>query len=97
MARWRVGVAVLLAAVLAAPLALPLAELAADPDALAAWRDAPRLLALTRTTALLLALVVGGSAAPIVSSLLGFAPAVAHASNDQGEDNDDQGENNDDQ
>jgi len=46
---------------------------------------------------LLLGLVVGGSAAPIVSSLLGFAPAVAHASNDQGEDNDDQGENNDDQ
>ncbi len=42
---------------------------------------------------LLLALVVGGTAAPILRNL-GFAPAIAHAQgeDDQGEDNDDQGE-----
>jgi hypothetical protein len=40
---------------------------------------------------LFLALAVGGSAAPILRNL-GFAPAVAHAQGDQGEDNDDQGE-----
>jgi len=40
---------------------------------------------------MLLALVVGGAATPVLKSL-GFAPAVAHAQGDQGEDNDDQGE-----
>ena len=40
---------------------------------------------------LLLGLVVGGTAAPILRDL-GFAPAIAHAQGDQGEDNDDQGE-----
>lgn len=40
---------------------------------------------------LLLALVVGGTAAPILRNL-GIAPAIAHAQDDQGEDNDDQGE-----
>ena len=42
---------------------------------------------------LLLALMVGGTAAPILRDL-GFAPAIAHA---QVEDDDDQGEDNNDQ
>jgi hypothetical protein len=43
---------------------------------------------------LLLFAALGGSVAPSLGSLLGFfAPAVAHAQDDQGEDNDDQGEN----
>ena len=43
---------------------------------------------------LLLAAFVGGTAAPFVSSVLGFGPAIAYAGNndDQGDDNDDQGE-----
>ena len=41
---------------------------------------------------ILLAGFVGTAATPILSSFLGFAPATAHAGNDQGEDNDDQGE-----
>src|SRR5947209_5368569 len=56
MVRWRVAVAVLLAAAVGGPLALPFVDLAADPVALSAWRDAPRILELARTTAAL----VGG-------------------------------------
>jgi iron(III) transport system permease protein len=55
MARWRVGVAVLLAAVLGWPLLEPLAELALDPAGWAAWRDAPRFMSLAHTTAALVA------------------------------------------
>jgi len=43
---------------------------------------------------LLLGAVVAGPAAPVLSSVLGFAPATAHAAD---VDDDDQGENNDDQ
>ena len=46
---------------------------------------------------MLIGVFVGGSAAPFLSNVFGFTPAVAHASNNQGEDNDDQGEDNDDQ
>ncbi|HEY1380806.1 MAG TPA: hypothetical protein VGF55_28650 [Gemmataceae bacterium] len=58
MVRWRAGVIVLLAALVGAPLVLPFAELAADPAAWAAWRDAPRLFELARTTATLVASVL---------------------------------------
>ena len=47
---------------------------------------------------LFLAVFVGATAAPILSSVLGFGPVTAYAAkksqveDDQGEDNDDQGE-----
>jgi iron(III) transport system permease protein len=50
MARWRAGVAVVLAAAIGWPLLEPFAELMADPAGWAAWRDFPRLLVLARTT-----------------------------------------------
>jgi iron(III) transport system permease protein len=56
MVRWRVAVAALLMAIVGWPLIMPLVALLADPSAWSAWRDAPRILELARTTAAL----VGG-------------------------------------
>ena len=50
MVRWRIAVAVLLAAIVGWPLVMPFVNLLAEPRAWSAWRDAPRILALTRTT-----------------------------------------------
>jgi iron(III) transport system permease protein len=50
MLRWRLSVAVLLAAVIGVPLVWPFAELATNPDAWSAWRDADRILSLAQTT-----------------------------------------------
>jgi iron(III) transport system permease protein len=55
MVRWRIGVTVLLAAVVGWPLILPFADLIHHPAAWSAWGDAPRILALARTTAVLAA------------------------------------------
>jgi iron(III) transport system permease protein len=57
--RWRLVVAVALAAVVAAPLGLPAGQLLTEPDAWRAWSDASRLLALARNTSYL----IGGTLA----------------------------------
>jgi iron(III) transport system permease protein len=49
------AVAAVLAAVVAAPLGLPAWQLMSDPDAWSAWSDGPRLAALTRNSAWLVA------------------------------------------
>lgn len=59
MTRWRVAVAILLAALIATPLCLPACELLGDPEAWRAWLDFPRLASLARNSLLL----VGGTLA----------------------------------
>jgi iron(III) transport system permease protein len=56
VARWRLGVAGLLLVLVVLPVGVPIARLLADPNAWASWREAPRLLELSRNT---LILVVG--------------------------------------
>jgi len=47
---------------------------------------------------LLIFAAMGGAVAPSLGSLMGFAPTVAHAGNDDSQgDNDNQGENDDEQ
>lgn len=70
MSRWRIVVALFLAAVVGLPLLLPLFDVLRHPDAWGAWTEGGRLLLLARNTLLL----VGGTLA--LSVPVGVAVAV---------------------
>ena len=72
MVRWRIAVAALLAAIVGWPLVMPFVNLLSEPRAWSAWRDAPRILALTRTTSELIAgvLIVDMPLGMILATLL---------------------------
>ena len=55
MARWRLGVALLLLMLIALPVGWPVVQLLADRDAWQSWRETPRLLVLTLNTLYLVA------------------------------------------
>ena len=65
MARWRLGVALLLLVLIALPVAWPVGWLLADRDAWQSWREAPRLLELTLNTLYLVAGTVAPAAVPL--------------------------------